>query len=133
MKTNCFQKYFGGGADVSFLRHNDPSRPAAPRRRRIWRLRWVWRVWRFNANRGATTSGAQYNNNGSVGSATISVDPVTHNIIVIADKQTSEQIKMVLASLDAPEPQVLIKVAFVEVQDNNASAIGVQGNLHRHE
>ncbi len=63
-----------------------------------------------------------------MGSATISVDPVTHNIIVIADKQTSDQIKMVLASLDAPEPQVLIKVAFVEVQDNNASAIGVQGN-----
>jgi general secretion pathway protein D len=81
-----------------------------------------------NANRGATTSGGQYNNNGSVGSATISVDPVTHNIIVIADKQTSEQIKQVLASLDAPEPQVLIKVVFVEVQDNKASAIGVQGN-----
>src|ERR1022692_134754 len=81
-----------------------------------------------NANRGATSSGGQYNNNGSVGSATISVDPVTHNIIVIADKQTSEQIKQVLASLDAPEPQVLIKVVFVEVQDNKASAIGVQGN-----
>jgi general secretion pathway protein D len=83
----------------------------------------------FNtANRGATTSGGQYNNNGSVGSATISVDPVTHNIIVIADKETSEQIKQVLASLDAPEPQVLIKVVFVEVQDNKASAIGVEGN-----
>jgi general secretion pathway protein D len=83
----------------------------------------------FNsANRSATTSGDQYNNNGSVGSATISVDPVTHNIIVIADKETSEQIKQVLASLDAPEPQVLIKVAFVEVDDNKASAIGVQGN-----
>jgi general secretion pathway protein D len=83
----------------------------------------------FNsANRSATTSGDQYNNNGSVGSATISVDPVTHNIIVIADKETSEQIKQVLASLDAPEPQVLIKVAFVEVDDNKASAIGVQGS-----
>jgi general secretion pathway protein D len=81
-----------------------------------------------NINRGATTSGGQYNNNGSVGSATISVDPVTHNIIVIADKETSDQIKRVLASLDAPEPQVLIKVVFVEVNDNTGSAIGVQGN-----
>src|SRR5215469_6414908 len=40
-------------------------------------------------NRGATaTTGNQYNNNGMVGNATISVDPVTHNLIVIADKQT---------------------------------------------
>jgi len=62
-----------------------------------------------------------------VGSAVISVDPVTHNIIVIADKETGEQIRQVLASLDAPEPQVLIKVVFLEVQDNTASEIGVQG------
>jgi general secretion pathway protein D len=34
----------------------------------------------------------------------------------------------VVASLDAPEPQVLIKVVFLEVQDNKASAIGVQGD-----
>jgi type II secretory pathway component GspD/PulD (secretin) len=53
---------------------------------------------------------------------------VTHNIIVIADKETSEQIGKVVASLDAPEPQVLIKVVFLEVQDNTASAIGVQGD-----
>ena len=63
-----------------------------------------------------------------MGSAVISVDPVTHNIIVIADKETSEQIGRVVASLDAPEPQVLIKVVFLEVQDNKASAIGVQGS-----
>jgi len=74
----------------------------------------------------STTS--QYNNNGMVGSAVISVDPVTHNIIVIADKETSEQIRQVIANLDAPEPQVLIKVVFLEVQRNNASDIGVQGS-----
>jgi general secretion pathway protein D len=33
----------------------------------------------------------------------------------------------VVASLDAPEPQVLIKVVFLEVSDNKSSAIGVQG------
>lgn len=81
----------------------------------------------FNRGGNTTTSSTEYNNNGSVGSATISVDPVTHNIIVIADKETSEQIQKVIASLDAPIPQVLIKVVFVDVQDSKASAIGVQG------
>ncbi len=77
-----------------------------------------------------TSGNSQYNNNGMVGTANISVDPVTHNIVVIADKETTEQIKKVLASLDVPEPQVLIKVVFVEVQDNKASAIGAQGTYN---
>jgi len=91
----------------------------------------------FGGNRGgfggggsATTS--QYNNNGTVGSATISVDPVTHNIIVIADKETSEQIRRVIESLDAPESQVLIRAAFVEVTDTKASDIGAQGAYTGH-
>ena len=83
----------------------------------------------FNRGGGATTTGSQYNNNGSVGNATIGVDPVTHNIIVIADKQTSEQIQQVIQSLDMPVPQVLIKVVFMEVQHNDASEIGVQGSF----
>jgi type II secretory pathway component GspD/PulD (secretin) len=96
--------------------------------RRLWRF-WRRRLWRRGVNRTGTTSGSsQYNNNGTVGSANISVDPVTHNIVVIADKETSEQIRKVIASLDAPEPQVLIKVAFVEVDDNKALDLGVQGN-----
>jgi general secretion pathway protein D len=78
-----------------------------------------------NANR-STTSG-QYNNNGTVGSAVISVDPVTHNIIVIADKETTAQIERVIANLDAPKRQVLIKVVFLEVQRNDSSDIGLQG------
>jgi general secretion pathway protein D len=56
------------------------------------------------------------------------VDPVTHNILVIADKETTEQIRQVIASLDAPESQVLIKAVFLEVEDSKASAIGVQGS-----
>jgi len=79
-------------------------------------------------NNASSSSSGQYNNNGTVGSAVISVDPVTHNIIVIADKETSEQIGKVVASLDAPEPQVLIKVVFLEVDDNKALDLGVQGN-----
>jgi len=77
---------------------------------------------------GGTANNSQYNNNGTVGTAIIQVDPVTHNLVIIADKETTEQIRQVIANLDAPEPQVLIKVAFVEVDDNKALDLGVQGN-----
>lgn len=83
-------------------------------------------------NRGGATSSSssstEYNNNGTVGSAMITVDPDTHNIIVSADAVTAEQISNVIANLDAPKPQVLIKVVFMEVQHNDASDIGFQGS-----
>ena len=82
------------------------------------------------AARSSSSTSGQYNNNGTVGSAVISVDPVTHNIVVIADDVTSQQISNVIANLDAPMSQVLIKVVFVEVDDNKASAIGVQGSYN---
>jgi general secretion pathway protein D len=75
-----------------------------------------------------TTSGTEYNNNGTIGNATIEVDPDTHNIIVIADSQTSMEISNVIANMDHPKPQVLIKVVFLEVQLNNAEALGVEGS-----
>jgi general secretion pathway protein D len=81
----------------------------------------------FGGSSGATT-GTEYNNNGTVGSATIEVDPDTHNIIVIADRETSMQISNVIANMDQPKPQVLIKVVFLEVQLDNAEALGVQGS-----
>ena len=80
-------------------------------------------------NRGTTTgSSGQYNNNGTVGNAIIYADPNTHEIIVIADKETRDQIQRVIEGMDTPEPQVLIKVVFLEVQHNNSSEIGVQGS-----
>ena len=86
-----------------------------------------------NFNRGGTgSSSSQYNNNGTVGNATISVDPVTHNIVVIADKETSEQIQRVINSLDEPEQQVLIRAVFLEVTDSKASDIGIQGAYTGH-
>jgi hypothetical protein len=79
--------------------------------------------------RGATgSSSSQYNNNGTVGNAVFAIDPDTHNLIITADPVTMEQIRNVIRNLDAPEPQVFIKTVFLEVDDNNASAIGVQGN-----
>lgn len=76
------------------------------------------------ANRGAS---GVYNNNGTVGSALISVDPQTHNLVVIADSLTALQISNVIRNLDSPKPQVLIKVVFMEVQRNNGSELGVEG------
>jgi general secretion pathway protein D len=129
MKTNCFNKYLGGALALLFcaaMEIHAQQRPGGG----------GGGFGGFggfgggggNRNNAGSSSSSQYNNNGQVGSAVISVDPVTHNIIVIADKETSEQIGRVVASLDAPEPQVLIKVVFLEVQDNKASAIGVQGD-----
>jgi general secretion pathway protein D len=84
----------------------------------------------FGGNRGGgSTTTSAYNNNGSVGTATITVDPQTHNIIVSADEVTAEQISNVIANLDIPKPQVLIKVVFLEVQHNNDLDIGVEGGF----
>jgi general secretion pathway protein D len=77
---------------------------------------------------GGTSGSSQYNNNGTVGTASITVDPNTHNLVIVADADTMEQIRKVVASLDVPTPQVLIKVAFVEVQDSKALDLGVQGD-----
>jgi general secretion pathway protein D len=86
----------------------------------------------FGGNRtggAASSSASAYNNNGTVGSAIISVDPQTHNIVVISDAETSLQISNVLRRLDAPKPQVLIKVVFVEVSKSDGSDIGVEGGF----
>ena len=86
------------------------------------------------ANRGinnnSSGSSGSYNNNGTVGNATIQIDPDTHNIIVIADQETGDQISNVVANLDRPKPQVLIKVVFLEVSLNDQTALGVQGSYN---
>ena len=78
-------------------------------------------------NRAGNSSTTAYNNNGTVGNATISVDPQTHNLVVIADETTAAQIRSVIENLDAPKRQVLIKVVFLEVQRNDGSDIGIEG------
>ena len=85
-----------------------------------------------NANRTSASTTA-YNNNGAVGSATITVDPQTHNLVVIADETTAEQIRNVVQNLDAPKRQVLIKVVFLEVQRNDGSDIGIEGGYQKND
>ncbi len=79
---------------------------------------------------GGAAGSSQNNNNGTVGTANIQVDPVTHNLVIIADPVIMEQIDRVIASLDVPEPQVLIKAVFLEVEDSKALDLGVQGNYN---
>jgi len=80
-----------------------------------------------SSGRTGSTTGSSYNNNGSVGNAIISVDPQTHNLVVIADEETAMQISNIIANLDVPKPQVLIKVVFMELQRNDSLELGVQG------
>jgi general secretion pathway protein D len=129
MKTNCFKKHLGGVLALLFcaaLAIHAQQRTGNGGGGGFGGFGGGFN--NANRNNASSASSSQYNNNGTVGSAVISVDPVTHNILVIADKQTSEQIGRVIASLDAPEPQVLIKVVFLEVDDSKALDLGVQGN-----
>ena len=84
-----------------------------------------------NQNRNTTASTRQYNTAGTVGNASISVDPETRQLIVIADEETQNQISQVITNLDRPKPQVLIKVVFVEVAHSDGSDIGVEGGFTR--
>jgi type II secretory pathway component GspD/PulD (secretin) len=77
----------------------------------------------------SSASSRPYVPNGTIGDAIISSDPDTKQITVIADDETAQYIKQVIRGLDHPKPQVLIKVVFLEVTYNNASDIGVEGNI----
>lgn len=80
------------------------------------------------ANRQTSTRTTRnYSGNGTVGDAVISIDPVTRNLIVIADEPTKAYISQVISNLDRPKPQVLIKVVFLEVTHNNSLDIGLEG------
>ncbi|HYG22803.1 MAG TPA: hypothetical protein VEH04_08480 [Verrucomicrobiae bacterium] len=68
----------------------------------------------------------QYTPNNQVGAAQVSIDD-SGNLVVIGDESTIEQIRQVLADLDVPRPQVLIKVVFLEVQHTEGRDIGIEG------
>jgi len=78
---------------------------------------------------GATTR--QYYGNGTVGEAMISSDPETRRLIVITDEETGQYVSQVITNLDRPNPQVLIKVVFLEVTHNDDLDIGFEGGFRR--
>ncbi|MGA2854238.1 MAG: von Willebrand factor type A domain-containing protein, partial [Verrucomicrobiota bacterium] len=54
---------------------------------------------------------SQYNLNGTAGSANITVDPVTHDLVVVADAETQDQIRGVISQIDKPSAQRLVENA----------------------
>jgi general secretion pathway protein D len=82
-----------------------------------------------NQNRG-TAGATSYNAAGAVGNATISMDPDTHNLTIIADSNTTAYISEVVSNLDRPQPQVLIKVVFLEVMHNDSLDLGIEGSYN---
>jgi general secretion pathway protein D len=81
-------------------------------------------------NRQQQSSASSYNPAGSVGNAQITIDPDTHNVIINADEETTKAIQEVIRSLDHPQPQVLIKVVFLEVTHNNSLDVGIEGQYN---
>ncbi len=77
------------------------------------------------------SSSANYPRNGDVGDAIISIEPDTRNLVVIADEDTLQYLSNVVANLDRPQPQVLIKVVFVEVTHNKGLDFGVEGTFNK--
>ncbi len=64
-----------------------------------------------------------------MGQPVIQFDPETGSLIVIADEETNRRIGEIVASLDRPVPQVLIKVLFLEVTHTNDLDLGIEGFL----
>lgn len=69
--------------------------------------------------------------NGQVGSANTYVDPDARRLFVIADEQTAGYVSNVIANLDKPKPQVLIKVVFLQVTYNNGYDVGLEGGVRK--
>ena len=70
----------------------------------------------------------KYRSNTELGDAVITVDPETRSLVIVTDEDTHKELSKVIATLDQPKPQVLIKVVFLEVTHNKDSDIGVEGS-----
>jgi len=85
---------------------------------------------------GAGAVGNTYGNTGTrtyrhttvLGDAMIQVDAETRSLIVVTDEETYASIAKVVAKLDNPKPQVLIKVVFVEITLDKDFDVGVEGS-----
>ncbi len=80
-------------------------------------------------SRSRSSTSSQYPRHGDIGNAIISIDPETHNLVVIADEETASHISQVVSNLDRPQPQVLIKVVFLEVTRNKGLDLGVDASF----
>ena len=76
----------------------------------------------------ARSGAASYPSSTQIGQATISTDPETRKLVVVTDDKTAEDIGRVIANLDRPAPQVLIKVVFIEATYSKGLDLGVEGS-----
>lgn len=77
----------------------------------------------------ASSSGMrQYPSNTMMGDALIQIDPETRSVVVVSDDATHAEIAKVIANLDHPKPQVLIKVVFIEVSLDKSLDVGLEGS-----
>jgi general secretion pathway protein D len=79
---------------------------------------------------GGAANRAQAGGGQPLGGADISFDPETRNLVVVTDEKTLLEIKKVIAGLDRPSPQVLIKVIFLEATYRKDSDIGFTGGYN---
>jgi general secretion pathway protein D len=68
-----------------------------------------------------------YTSPNDVGDIYFSIDQDSHKVVIVADEDTMHHVSEVISNLDRPQPQVLIKVVFVEVTYNNALDFGIEG------
>lgn len=80
---------------------------------------------------GSGTSSVDRPANGQVGTANTYVDPDTHTVFAITDAKTAAYLSNVIAKLDRPKPQVLIKVVFLQVTYNNGYDVGLEGGVKK--
>ncbi len=78
-----------------------------------------------------TSATSSYPSRSSVGQATITADPETRKIVVVADEETAEYIRHIIQRLDRPAPQVLIKVLFLEVTYTKGLDLGLEAGGKR--
>jgi len=77
--------------------------------------------------RSTSSRNTSYPSSIDIGQARITYDPETRSLIVVADEATAAHITNVVAQLDRPTLQVLIKCVFMEATYSKGTDIGVQG------
>ena len=116
MNMQLVKKLIGGAAALALLA--------------AWQTQAQPNFFNGGQNRQAQSSSSSYNPAGGVGNAQISIDPDTHNVILNADEATTKAMLEVIKNLDHPQPQVLIKVVFLEVTHNDSLDIGIEGQYN---
>jgi general secretion pathway protein D len=80
---------------------------------------------------GGSGSTGNYDSATSIGSGTVSVDPETGRVFFVGDAKAGANFTNIMAHLDRPKPQVLIKVVFVEIQHDDDLDIGFDASFNK--